>query len=176
MALRYGVAMQPNDAIDRFVEQMGLITQSDGGPRIAGRIFGLLLAEGRPFALSEMAERLQISKASASTNARLLLSAGMVQLMAKPGDRQDYYEMGTDPYGRMVDTISARMRRSAKQVLEAEALIPDSQGDAKRRVRELAIFYDRSADFFSTWAAHLDQSAADTDFGHQTETVPSHDR
>ena len=79
---------------DNFIEQMGMLTQADGGPRIAGRIFGLLLVEGHPFTLDEMAARLTISKASASTNARLLLASGMIRLVAVAGDRRDFYELG----------------------------------------------------------------------------------
>lgn len=150
--------MSTPSPIDQFVEQMGLITQADGGPRIAGRIFGLLLAEGRPFALHQMAERLHISKASASTNARLLLSTGMLQLTAKPGDRHDYYELGADPYGRMIGTIITRMRQSAQRVREAEALFSDQQSQPRRRVAALAEFYDSSANFFNRWAQHLDQN------------------
>lgn len=148
---------------DAFIEQMGAISQSDGAPRIAGRIFGLLLVEGRPFALEEMAQRLSISKASASTNARLLLNTGMIRRMSRVGDRRDYYELGQKPYSRMVDTISARMRRSAAQVLEIEALFPEAAGPAKRRIRELAAFYSGSADFFVNWVSHFDERADNSD-------------
>ena len=147
--------MSSPSPIDQFVEQMGLITQTDGGPRIAGRIFGLLLAEGRSFSLGEMADRLQISKASASTNARRLLDAGMLELTARPGDRQDFYQVGATPYARIIETICARMRRSAEQIRETEALFPDSQNDARERVHDLAEFYAQSADFFTPWAEHL---------------------
>ena len=153
--------------VDNFIEQMGVITQTDGGPRIAGRIFGLLLAEGRPFGLNEMAERLQISKASASTNARLLLGSGMLHLTARAGDRQDYYELGADPYGRMIDTISVRMREASIRVREAEVLFPDPQDPARQRVRKLAAFYASSADFFNQWAEHLHQDANASEFDPQ---------
>lgn len=151
--------MSTASPIDQFVEHMGVITQTDGGPRIAGRIFGLLLAEGRSFSLGEMAERLHISKASASTNARRLLDAGMLELTARPGDRQDYYQVGSAPYSRMIETICARMRRSAERVRDAEALFPDSQSDARQRVHDLAEFYAKSADLFTSWAEHLKTGA-----------------
>lgn len=141
--------------VENFIEQMGLITQSDGAPRIAGRIFGLLLVEGRPFALHEMAERLKISKASASTNARMLADRGMLRLTAHAGDRQDYYELVPNPYGQMVETISAKMRKSAAQIAEAEAMFPDDNSGARERVRQLSEFYRQSADFMVEWSRHL---------------------
>ncbi|WP_240231036.1 GbsR/MarR family transcriptional regulator [Devosia lacusdianchii] len=141
-------------AAENFIEQMGLITQTDGGPRIAGRIVGLLIVEGRPFSLAEMAERLKISKASASTNARSLASSGMIRQVAHAGDRQDYYELGDDPYTRIVETVTARMQEVARLVLEAEAKFPDDSGEARKRVRELAEFYQRLAAFFAGWPMH----------------------
>ena len=79
-----------NDPIENFIEMMGLIYQADGAPRIAGRIFGLLLVEDEPHSLQGIAERLQVSKASASTNARLLAEKGVIRLTTKPGVRQDF--------------------------------------------------------------------------------------
>src|SRR3546814_5030306 len=98
---------------EKFIEQMGLLSQVDGAPRIAGRILGLLLLEGRPLALHEIAERLQVSKASASTNARLLAGRDILRLRAQPGDRQDYYEFATGNEYRFLEAIGARMRNSA---------------------------------------------------------------
>ena len=147
---------------DNFIEQMGMLTQADGGPRIAGRIFGLLLVEGHPFTLDEMAARLTISKASASTNARLLLASGMIRLVAVAGDRRDFYELGEHPYSRMIDTISGQLRRSGAAVRAAEKQFPDSDAAAKKRVGELADFYIGSADFFSNWASHLDDAPTTT--------------
>ena len=55
-----------------FIERMGLAFESDGLPRIAGRIFGLLLLSEDCRSLDELAAELKVSKGSVSTNARLL--------------------------------------------------------------------------------------------------------
>jgi biotin operon repressor len=52
------------DTVQKFVEQMGLMCEEDGMPRSSGRILGFLLAEDGPFSLDELAEQLQMSKAS----------------------------------------------------------------------------------------------------------------
>lgn len=143
------------DPVENFIEQMGLITQADGAPRIAGRIFGLLVAEGRPFALNEMAERLKISKASASTNARLLADRGILRLTSHAGDRHDYYELVSAPYHQMLDTISRKIRRSAEQIAEAEALFPPEQSDKRQRIHQLAEFYRQTAQFMNGLSEHL---------------------
>jgi len=143
------------DPVENFIEQMGLITQSDGGPRIAGRIFGLLLAEGRPFTLHEMAERLRISRASASTNARLLADRGMIRRVAHSGDRQDYYAISTQPYAQMLASVQGKMLQSAQVIAEAAAQFGDAEAPVRQRVQELAEFYRQSAAFLAEWSNHI---------------------
>lgn len=148
--------MNSETAAENFIERMGIIAQADGQTRISGRILGLLIVEGRPFTLAEMAERLQISKASASTNARLLRTSGVIRLVSHAGDRQDYYELGTDPYRRMMATIGERLANVGAEVLEAEASFPHTDVDARRRVRQLADFYLGLAERLKDWSGSLD--------------------
>ncbi|UJQ95187.1 GbsR/MarR family transcriptional regulator [Mariluticola halotolerans] len=142
-----------NDAADKFIEKMGLVSQGEGGPRIAGRIFGLMIVEGRAFSLQEIAERLEISKASASTNARLLANRGVLRLTSRKGVRQDFYELVPDPYRQMIQTVSEGMASIATEIAEAEADFPEDESGAKTRVRELVAFYRETADVFAAWAA-----------------------
>lgn len=76
---------------EEFVEGIGMYFQREHMPRIAGRMCGLLLLEGGPFSSTKLAERLDVSRASVSTNARFLTSLGCIQRVAVPGDRQDHY-------------------------------------------------------------------------------------
>lgn len=129
------------DAKSNFVEQMGLISQSEGGPRIAGRIFGLLLIEARPFSLQEMADRLAVSKASASTNARLLADRGLLRQSAQPGARQDYYELVPDCFKSMTLTLAEGMNRLSTQLQEAAEKFAPEETEARTRVEKLAELY-----------------------------------
>ena len=151
--------MENASAAENFIERMGLIAQVDGTPRIAGRLLGPLIVEGRPFTLDEMAERLQISKASASTNARLLRTSGIIRLVAHAGDRHDYYEVGSDPYRRMMATVGGRLAQIGAEVLEAEASFAETEADAKRRIRQLGDFYLRMAERLKDWSEHLEADA-----------------
>lgn len=76
MSTRDAVGVEP---IARFVEQMGLICEADNPPRIAGRLFGLLIVEDGAYSLRQLADRLQVSRASVSTNARILTEIGIVE-------------------------------------------------------------------------------------------------
>lgn len=83
---------------ERFIEQMGVISQGDGLTRIAGRLMGLTIFDGRPYLFGELAIELQVSWGSISTNARILEQIGIIEQFAKPGDRQDYCQLVDDPY------------------------------------------------------------------------------
>ena len=63
----------------RFTDRIASLFEHDGLPPIAGRIFGLLLLSEEPRSLDQLSEELGISKASASTNARLLAQFGLVE-------------------------------------------------------------------------------------------------
>ena len=73
-----------HSAVSAFIEQMGLAAEANGFSRIGGRLIAYLLIEDRPHSLDEIVERLQVSKASVSTNARLLLHTGSSSARASP--------------------------------------------------------------------------------------------
>ena len=77
----------------RLVERFGVLADRAGMSRIAGRIVGLLLQHPGDLSLDEIAQRLAVSRASVSTEARRLLDAGIVERVGRPGDRKDYYQI-----------------------------------------------------------------------------------
>ena len=101
-----------------FIESMGRQFEEDGVPRIAGRLFGLLMVQDEPCSLDDVAEQLQVSKGSASSNARLLEQLGIAQRVTRAGDRRDYYQISPD-FGertleRALQGINSMMRRLRK--------------------------------------------------------------
>jgi DNA-binding transcriptional regulator GbsR (MarR family) len=78
----------------KFIEKLGFYYESYGVPRIGGRMLGLLLVAGEPISAEQMSATLLVSRSSVSTNIRLLLSYGMVDVHQKPQDRTDYFVMG----------------------------------------------------------------------------------
>lgn len=130
-------------AISLFIEQLGLNAQADGLPRIAGRMMGYLLINGSACSLSYLAEELQVSRGSISTNARLLASQGMIERVAVAGERQDYYQIVDEPYRAMLMVYAERMRQMSRN---ASALIEAMQGndelqDAVGRVQKVEQFF-----------------------------------
>jgi len=137
--------MKQNAETD-FIEGMGLILQSDGMPRIAGRLMGLFVLHGGPFSFTELAERLEISRGSVSTNTRLLEDLGVIERIALKGERQDYFRLAADPYAQIVERKRARSIRAQETILRNAETLSDIGPDGLGRVGELANFFGVLAD------------------------------
>lgn len=129
---------------DEFVERMGVMAEADGLPRIAGRLMALLVLEGGPFSFTTLAERLQVSRASISTNTRLLEQLGAIERVTRPGDRQDYFQIAPAPYVRLLEGYVERMSKARDFVAQTRARLPKHQDGAHRRLHELEDFYRTS--------------------------------
>jgi len=146
------------DAEERFIEVMGTIHQRGGSPRISGRIFGLMIVRGNAISLQDIADTLQVSKASVSTNARLLRDRGMVRLTSQPGERQDYYELVPNPFQGMLEILSKEMSQAADEVSQAMTHFGDDQTDVLGRIDNLQNFYKGSASFLGDISEKLSHS------------------
>lgn len=114
-----------HEAAQQFVERMGLTLEREGLPRIAGRLVGFLIVHEGAFSLDELAEELQVSKASVSTNARQLEQYGLVERTSEPGDRRDYYQMGPDVWERLLARWQRKWEESRMFFTEAAASLPE---------------------------------------------------
>jgi DNA-binding transcriptional regulator GbsR (MarR family) len=75
-----------------FIEDIGLFFEQMGIPRMAGRILGALLISDPPAqSITDLALRLNASKSSISIMARLLIEVGLIERVASPVPRRDYY-------------------------------------------------------------------------------------
>lgn len=75
-----------------FIEDIGLFFEQMGMPRMAGRILGVLLIADPPAqSINDLSEKLKASKSSISIMARLLVEHGLIERVASPLPRRDYY-------------------------------------------------------------------------------------
>ncbi|WP_186767096.1 GbsR/MarR family transcriptional regulator [Devosia ginsengisoli] len=142
-------------SVDRFVEEMGLMFQQAGDPRIAGRIFGLLVIEGRELSLQQLSEKLGVSRASVSTNARRMAKRGVIRLTAHPGDRQDFYELNNFPSVDVIGEMAERVIHQARTVQAFVAPLRTENTAASERVEDLSKVLDQAARMLTDWAAAL---------------------
>ena len=107
-------------AQQRFIESVGLYFEQYQVSRIGGRLLGLLTLLGGPFTLDQMAGALGVSRASVSTNIRILVTLGIAEHLSLPGDRRDYYRFSGNPWQHGLDarvTGTVMLRRIAEQGL-----------------------------------------------------------
>ena len=136
-----------------FVERAGCLCERDGLPRIAGRILGLLLVSPEPLALDTIAERLGVSRASVSTDARRLVEQGILERIGRPGDRKDYYQMAADSHVRSLEQRLATVRQFLGLLDEARRL-PVADVAVRERLDETAGLYQ---DVLAASGAALDR-------------------
>jgi len=147
------------DPTEEFIEHLGLMTQAEGAPKIAGQILGYLIVEGEPRTLTQMTEALKISKASASTNARLLELRGLARRVSPVGQRQDAYEAIEPPNLAVIRALGERFRANADKMSQIGAEFPPMHAAAQGRVEKFAQFYRKTADFLDDWCATLSDAA-----------------
>ena len=123
-----------------FIEKTGLITQADGLPRIAGRVFGMLMFDGQMVSFGDLATLLQVSRASISTSIRILEERGLVKRMTKPGERQDFFQIAPNPYGTMFESMQKRTRATRDDIAQTINNLP-ADADAVGRLTAYANFY-----------------------------------
>lgn len=92
-----------NSEILRFIEKIAGVYEGYGIPRIGGRIFGLCLSVSTPISAEEMAELLQVSRGSISTNIRGLIANEWLEKVTFPGDRTDYYHFCPIAWERVLE-------------------------------------------------------------------------
>jgi DNA-binding transcriptional regulator GbsR (MarR family) len=125
-----------------LIEKFGRAFEEEGLPRIAGRLIGFLMFNEGPFTLDDIADRLQISKTSASTNTRLLERLGIVEHTTRPGDRRDFYELASDHTERMFALALRRMQRFYSLVCDAVETLPATNEALCVRLSEMQRFYE----------------------------------
>ncbi len=120
--------------LSQFIENMGLHFEEYGIPRIGGKILGLLLVATRP--PEEMAEVLQVSRSSISTNLRTLQMAGLADRVSLPGERSDYYVFSDEAWENSLEMrleSVQNLREMAQEGLQGLA----EEHPARQRIDEI---------------------------------------
>lgn len=121
-----------------FIEEVGLLFEMVGLPRMAGRVFGWLLISNPPYqSPGELAAVLQASKGSISTMTRLLVQIGLIERISLPGQRRDYFRIKLDAWSELTKQRMAQItafRRLAERGLE---LLHDEEPNLRRRLEEM---------------------------------------
>jgi hypothetical protein len=128
----------------RFVESMGRYFEQFGLSRIGGRLLGLLMIAEEPLSLDDMATTLSVSRASISTNIRLVTTTSMAELVTKPGDRRDYYQFTHDAWGHALRAEMNSLPPLRRLAARALAALGPNDHQAREQLEDLVDFCDFS--------------------------------
>ncbi|GAB1511698.1 GbsR/MarR family transcriptional regulator [Actinophytocola sp. KF-1] len=92
------------DEVLRWVERVATFCVEEWGlPPITGRILGLLMICDPPErSAGRIAETIQASRASLTSNMRFLAAIGLVRKVRVPGDRTTYYRIEDDAWHKVI--------------------------------------------------------------------------
>jgi DNA-binding transcriptional regulator GbsR (MarR family) len=126
------------DVRNDFIDTSGEMSERYGLTRVAGLLKGLLLLSHKPLSLDDMAERLEVSKASVSTNIRVLERWKVVRRVFNRGDRKNYYELRGDLWDietELVKTVlDDEMQRFADCLERWKSALDESEeGDSEEK-------------------------------------------
>jgi hypothetical protein len=145
-----------------FIEDIGLFFEQLGMPRMAGRILGVLLISDPPAqSITEIGEKLRASKSSISIMARLLAENGLIERVAAPVPRRDYYRF--KPGGwilymqRWLDLMAALHQITERGL----GLLADKPAALRQRLQEAHDLFSYVEQKFPTLLSSLEKGGSE---------------
>ena len=133
-------AMDP--ALREWVEQVSILLERDGLPRMSGRIFGWLLVCDPPEqSMEDLAAAVQGSKASMSTMTRLLVGAALVEKVRPPGARRDAFRIRPGQWRQLWRTRVRMLDEAAQPTGRGLELLEGRPAWTRARLEELHYQY-----------------------------------
>lgn len=132
-----------------FAEEVGLFFESGGLPPMAGRILGwLLVSDPVEQSAGELGEVLDASKASISTNLRILMHIGLIRRTAVRGKRGAYYEILPEQWSRMIEEKISALTTFRKLTESGLSILAQAPAERRERLAEIHDFYTFFEDEF----------------------------
>jgi DNA-binding transcriptional regulator GbsR (MarR family) len=129
-------------ALREWVEQLAILLERDGLPRMAGRVFGwLLVCEPAEQSSEELALAVHGSKASMSTMTRLLGQAGLVEKVRRPGARRDVFRVRPEQWQQLWRSRMQMVFEVTALVERGLGLVAERGAESRARLAELHAQY-----------------------------------
>jgi hypothetical protein len=130
----------PVSTAEQFVESAGIVLEELGLPRMAGRVLGwLLICEPAQQSAAQLAVALSASTGSISGSTRLLLQYGLLDKVAFPRDRRDYFLLRPGIWWQLMQQRLVVVHEFWK-LAERGRAAASSEG-ARQRLDEVRDFY-----------------------------------
>lgn len=139
------LALTPDQS--KFIEDLGIYYERHNVPRAGGRMMGLLLISSQPLSAEQISDTLSISRSSVSTNSRLLLMNGLIEKIAYPGDRVDYYRFSPNAWEKAL-VLRSQALQPLKALAEQGLEAADNEA-AYQRLQEMHEWVDFVIQFYT---------------------------
>ncbi len=132
---------------DDLLDGLGQLSDYFGFSKVMGQLYTTVLLSPEPLCLDDFVERLDVSKATVSTNLRTLEHLGMVRRAwsADRSDRRKFYEAETDFWQIITNVLSGREMRDVERAIasldENTTLLQQNLAQMPTEDRELAELY-----------------------------------
>jgi DNA-binding transcriptional regulator GbsR (MarR family) len=158
----------------QFVEDFGVAIEDLGLPRMAGRLLGhLLVCEPPEQSSRDIAGALQASKGSVSSTTRLLIGYGIVDRVARPAERVDYFRIRPGVWTKIMRLRLAQASRIHEVAERGIALLHRDDLAGYARIEELHDFHQfleiEYQALLERWEQQRAQRAAEEDGDLATE-------
>lgn len=138
------------DIRNELIHLIGEKAERFGFSRIAGQLEGLLLFSKDPMGLDEMAQRLEVSKASVSTNIRILESWKIVKKVYHKGERKNFYTIRGSIWEIETEIMSTIVKdeidRVKKILSNSNNDLNMLQGSTEQESKEISFLNERFAE------------------------------
>lgn len=125
----------------QFAEDVGRVFEGFGVSRMAGRVLGWLLICDPPRQSSaDLVAALGATKGSISTATRMLEASGLIDRVAVPGRRGDFFELRPEAFHQAHDQLGT-MRVFRELMDRGLAVLGDEDSPRARRLRRTRDFY-----------------------------------
>lgn len=144
----------------KFIENIAQYYENYGIPRIAGRMYGLLLITTTPLSAEQIAALLDASLSSISTNVRALMANGWVEKVTFPGDRTTYYRFSPSAWENVIERRRQGIAPLKTMAADMKAALPDDN-PARAQLAEMEAWADMLMEHYerliAAWKAHLNE-------------------
>ncbi len=124
-----------------LAEEVGLLAERQGLPRMVGRVLGWLLVCDPPHqSAADLVTALQASKGSISTTMGLMLRLGLVDRISRPGDRRTYYMIKPDMWVRLIRN-AVRELTVIREMADRGLALLGCEGERSARLRLVQNLY-----------------------------------
>lgn len=116
------------DVRDDFIAQWGALGSQWGINRTMAQVHALLMVTPDALSTDDVMDQLAISRGNAHTNLKDLVSWGLIRVIAKKGERKEFFEAEKDVWKIFTIVLRERQRREIDPALQ---LLKDSYEQSK---------------------------------------------